>query len=393
MARLLHLYRSTILFYGSTFATVCGTVFIACSYSEEGVARRMSLVFEAGGVRGWDSYFFKDRLPGCVERAHVEKDITALLRPDLKAQYAVIVGAAGTGKSTAVRKALSKLSKPKGAVYFLPPTLLFGFSSALANALGYYRPIGWVDRVVRLFTGETKEQEAAPPSHTEPQATWQLLEPCIFRSAKRYATLYGVPPVLVLDGMDLVAKEDPVFFSKIQDFAKKCADTGMLSVVLVLSEGRALPLLQSSSAITRAGVIYEVGDISDQEAEEWLVERYKVERTRAKQLVNDVAGGRFPLLMMCGMSTKSVDDIVEELGNKTELDLWKAAVSPSAPLFRALLTSKRIKMRAAHELLPESKVQELLHMNILSAHPDRTYTFHDRHVERFIERAAAKDSP
>jgi hypothetical protein len=309
------------------------------------------------------------------------------MRPDEKAQYAVIVGAAGTGKSTAVRKAVVELEEPKGAVYFLPPTIFVAFSSALAKALGYYRPVGWADRVVRFLTGESTGETAARSVTAEPQAMWSVLEPCLIKAAARYCAMHGAPPVLVLDGMDLVAKEDPAFFLEIQDFAKKCADTRILRVVLVISDGRAVPLLQASSAITRADVIYEVGDISEADAITWLETDYNVERSRAKVLVDTVAGGRFPLLMMCGSSPKSVDDISEELANKTELDLWKAGVSPSAPLFRALLSSNRIKMLAAQQLLPESKLQALLSLNILSAHADLTYTFHDRHVERFLKRA------
>jgi hypothetical protein len=348
----------------------------------------MRRVFEAGGVRRWDSIFFKDRLPNRVERAQLHKDITQLLRPDEKAQYAVIVGAVGAGKSTAVRKAILELEEPKGAVYFLPPTLLIGFSSALANALGYYRPAGWADRAVRFFTGGTKGEAAAPRGTAEPQATWSVLEPCLIKAAARYCAMHGAPPVLVLDAMDLVAKADPSFFLTMQDFAKKCADMGILRVVLVCSDdGRALPLLQASSAITRADVIYEVGDISDEDATAWLETDYKMERSRAEALVDTVAGGRFPLLLMCGASPKSVDAISEEVAGKTELDLWTAGVSPTAPLFRAMLPVNRIEMPAAQHLLPESKLQALLSSNILSAHADRTYTFHDRHVERFVQRA------
>ena len=69
--------------------------------------------------------------------------------------------------------------------------------------------------------------------------------------------------------------------------------------------------------------------------------------------------------------------------------LREIGVRPNAPLFRALLTTKAIVIDEAHELLPKAKVQELLSLNILSAHPDSTYTFHDRHVMRFMERAAA----
>jgi hypothetical protein len=107
-------------------------------------------------------------------------------------------------------------------------------------------------------------------------------------------------------------------------------------------------------------------------------------------LVDTVAGGRFPLLMMCGTSSKSVDAISRELDNKTEEDLQRVGIGPTAPLFRALLASNSLVRSKAHALVPESKVQELLRLNILSAHPeDRTYTFHDRPVARFMERAVA----
>jgi hypothetical protein len=140
-------------FSAGALAAVGSTLCFAYHYSEAGIARHVCRVFAAGGARGWDAHFFKDRLPNRVARKQLHEDLTTLLRPDARAQYAVIVGAAGTGKSTAVRKAIGELHEPKGAVYFLPPTLLSGFSSALAHALGYYRPVGWADRVVRFLSG------------------------------------------------------------------------------------------------------------------------------------------------------------------------------------------------------------------------------------------------
>ena len=239
------------------------------------------------------------------------------------------------------------LEKPKGVVYVLPPTLLSGFSSALADALGYRRPVAWASRVVRLFTGEIKQ--AGTPPASEPHATWHALEPCLVRAAELYTSKHGVPPVLVLDDMDLVAKKDPEFFVKMQDFAKKCADTGMLSVMLVVSDGRVLPLLQSSSAITRAGDICEVGDISDEEARGLLSKMYSVKDADAAALVDQVAGGRFPLLMKCGLSSKSLDAISRELDIKVEEDLQQVGMPPTAPLFCKLLSSSRIDIDTARE--------------------------------------------
>ena len=378
--------RALLLGTGAV-CTAGGTACFAYYYSEAGVSRHICGVFEAGGAPGWDAIFFKDALKQ-IQRAELHNDLTQLLRPDKAAQYAVVVGAAGTGKSTAVRRAVRSLNEPKGAVYFLPPTLLASFSSELAGVLGYYRPIRWADRVVRLVTGETKEEAKAPPLAAEPQATWSALEPCLIKAAALYRAKHGVPAALVLDGMDLVAKKDPGFFLEVQDFAKKCADAGILSVVLVFSDGCALPLLESSSAISRADIVYEIGDVSDVDAVKWLTEAYNVDTSRATALVDSVAGGRFPLLRMCGISTKSVDDLSNLLDRETKARLLRVGVIPTAPLFRALLSSRSVDKDVAHKLMPEYKVQELLRLNILSAHPDGTYAFHDRHVMRFMERAS-----
>ena len=284
----------------------------------------------------------------------------------------------------AVRKAVRELARPKGAVYFLPPTLLTGFSPALANALGFYRPMRWVDRALRFFSGEAAQEAPARPAASEPHATWQTLEPFLIKAASLYVARHGVPAVLVLDDMDLVAKDDPAFFLKVQNLAKKCADMKIMRVVLVFSDGRALPLLQSSSAITRAGVIVEVGDVSDEEAVGWLVSQYKVEARRAAEMVDTVAGGRFPLLHLCGASSLPAAAICDGLDARTDVDLHRLGVRPTHALFREMLLAPRIRARRAHQLMPEATVHALLSANILSAHPDRTYTFHDRHVERFF---------
>ena len=60
----------------------------------------MRKVFEEGGLCGWEKHFRKDSRPNWIHRPHLLADITELLRPGVSAQYSVIVGAAGTGKST-----------------------------------------------------------------------------------------------------------------------------------------------------------------------------------------------------------------------------------------------------------------------------------------------------
>lgn len=106
----------------------------------------------------------------------------------------------GTGKSTAVRRAIKSRSVPKGVVYFSAPELPSDFSVDLANALGYFTPVDIIGRLHRLFTGETKAQGA--------RVTWTALRPFIVKAVMQFGQAHeGRTPVLVLDAMDVVASE------------------------------------------------------------------------------------------------------------------------------------------------------------------------------------------
>jgi len=383
------LLQAKAAFVAASFAVLTGAAAgLVYVYSENGVASNMCKVFAAGGVRDWSSDWTGDSGANHVSRAQLEVDVSELLTPSRpsETQYVVIVGAAGTGKSTSVRRAVRALPAPKGAIYFLAPSAVSCFSTELAQAVGHYRTARWADACLRLATGETKEEAPPPAAAAEPRATWNALRLSILRAAKQYRDAHGVPPTLVLDGMDLVARRDVDFFLELQDFAKLCADKGVLRVVFVFSDGRALPLLQASSAFTRARAVYEVCDIDDAEAVAWLQAEYQLDG--AKDIVASIAGGRFPLLRQCADSRGTLEEMRKVLDTKTAADLIRLGVSPTAPLFRALVTNGgRVTESAAAALLDDAKLQELLRLNILSTHADRTYSFNNRHVALFVQRA------
>jgi hypothetical protein len=376
---------------------VFGCVFryVWVTESEEGVVKDMCKVLEAGGVQGWDRLYTNDA-QALIARPAVEAGLLDVLRPKAVEKYAVVVGASGTGKSTAVRRVVRRLAeKPfAGLAYFSAPELVTDFSRDLAQILGYREPIEFGSTLRRLFvTRETKETSSAPPLRDEPRASWSRLSPLLKASALSFKAKHGKAPTLVLDAMDLVAKEDPAFFLQVQNFAKACADSGILRVVFVFSDGSALPLLLSSSAETRCDTdqICEISDISDPEAIKYVVDRFELPAKVAAELVTTITGGRFPLLQAYGKSTRPLGEIRAQLDSRVLVDLKLLEVPLTHALLRALLAAQPkggLKAEAVLELMPPGKVEGLLRRNILAAHPNGTYSLNNRRVVALVKGAA-----
>jgi len=203
----------------------------------------------------------------------------------------------------------------------------------------------------------------------------------------------------VLDAMDLVAKSDPAFFAQVQEFAKACADAGVLRVVFVFSDGSALPLLLSSSAKSRCGrdQVLEVGDISLEEAVAYIkgtfpASRYAQDEAQAWELVRTVTGGRFPLLQDYGQTLHSVAALRKVLDIETRAALRAAQVPTTHPLLVALLASPThsLPRDEAEGLMEATKVSALLRGELLATHPDGTYTFNTVHCRECIRAAQAQ---
>ena len=79
-------------------------------------------------------------------------------------------------------------------------------------------------------------------------------------AGRRFKIQHGCTPVLVLDGVDLIAKTDPGAFVELIDRAKYLANEGSLRIVLVGTEGSVMPLTNKTSSGSRKEQI-EIVDI------------------------------------------------------------------------------------------------------------------------------------
>lgn len=271
-----------------------------------------------------------------------------------------------------MRQVVGTLPEQRGAVYFSVPQTLHSFSVSLTDTVGF---------------NHTTEEEFMSRVGEEPLMTWLPLKKALVETSAAYLAKHGRPMVLVINGVELLANDSPMFLMSLQKFAKACADCSTLRVVFVTSEGNTLPLLSLSSAWSRS-LVLEVGDIRDDQAVDYLVRR-GVPKDRAADAVATITGGRLILLIQFASTFSGIasnKDYRKPLDVETNTCLINAQIIPQHELFKHLVKHRVIQNDDAAKLLSTEKLRFLLANNILAVHPNNTYTFHSRHVETFFQR-------
>ena len=108
--------------------------------------------------------------------------------------------------------------------------------------------------------------------------------------ATKYKQKYKRVPVLIINNANRLAQKQPWLLDQIQDYAKDNADNRRASVVFVSSEGCVPTRMMCNSSWSRSGHIIKIGDISKEEALQYLKSR-KIDEKQAAQ-VYELVGGR-----------------------------------------------------------------------------------------------------
>jgi hypothetical protein len=241
---------------------VAGVAYYHLSGSEASVHRDMGRAFDDGSGLEWAQYCNDNAL---IPRVELEGVLRGVLAPQRKMdKYIIVVGEKGKGKATAVRQAARAVSVPRGIVYMEAPAKHTEFTAVFATATRFRRHIDAFD-VVRS-RGEHKATD---------DATLGMILSTLNDVAMKFMAERHKPLVIIVDAVDRIAKYDEVGLRELQDWAKTGSDKGLWRVVFVTSDGSALPIFQSASAMSRAKVI-DVDDVNDGDAIKWLVEEGRV---------------------------------------------------------------------------------------------------------------------
>jgi hypothetical protein len=275
---------------------------------------------------------------------------------------------------------------PKGVVYFDCPIDAEPFSEYLAELIDYREPIKMSEGLKRRIEVTNKEDKKPDPAN-EPSATFMKLTRPLTAAAELFFANYSRPMTLVLDSVDRLAKQKPVFLERLQDFAKDCTGKNKLRIVFISSDGSALPILTSRSAWSRAGAPFEIGEVSDSEAIAYLIGE-GVPEDQAELAVDNLTGGLFASLnnvvdfIRRGYTYSQILEIRNRLLQKT-LKLSKVDLNDT--LFKHLVAHGKASLDFVESDIKPDVLTELVVKNVLAVHPDESYTFHDRHVTRWFK--------
>ena len=350
-------------------------------------------VFEQGGVGGRVPNEVTDE-EATIAREDLEKAVCHLIRPEKSKEYGIIIGHHGVGKSTLVRKAIRSLESPKGVVYFLTPeNLEASFMSDFRKALGFRVPIVLWPYLRRWFFQQPQPTIDLPPE-ADPKKYWNPIREKLTEVALRYRQKHGQPAVLVIDGADIIVKQNQPFFSVLQDFAKASADSGDLRVVFVSSDGTAVDFLQSRSAISRAEAPLVIPGVPDDEAVKYLVDK-GLKNNQAKSAVHEVTGGSFVKMNDYVREVnkgQTHEEIVRSEQTVIRYELKDLGLDAKLELFEQLVKQGSLPADVVYDLVkgkvPEKAsevISRLVDKNIISRVGKSDYQFNNQSVRFFFE--------
>ena len=242
---------------------VCGLAFgvccLYCTREKYKIHHKVCHRFNEGccpkGLREDDDYIQRD----------VQKEITAAFcdKTDTDGMFGIVFGAAGTGKSNVLRHICKKRydksqSNPSGVLY-----VELGSDARFAHKIAETCGIPLEPNIIEVVIAKifpSWKRHLTLPQNDEITALAQVFS-IIEEGGLLYKKTYGNKvPVLIIDGADIVAKNNRKLFDGLLEWAKKCANEDSVLVVMGSSDGHVLRYVDKQACKSRAAPFVEVTD-------------------------------------------------------------------------------------------------------------------------------------
>lgn len=229
-----------------------------------------------------------------IPREEISKELVDLFFPkggELRRTFGLIVGPTGTGKTVLVSDLCNQY--PEGVLFYEvrePKTFASGLARAVSMKIS---PSNVIDLVLGYFSASYFMYYRL--SNETQEESMDIIFETLEAAATKFISVKGATPTLFIDGSDLLAKHERKLFEHLVSHAKRIANDGVLCVVLVSSEGSILPLIQELSAASRCAKVFEVTDIDDERATDYLFKQ-GISKGISKEFIK-YTGGRFVYLV------------------------------------------------------------------------------------------------
>ena len=325
-----------------------------------------------------------------IPRPEIMKDLEDLFLPEpckeTDTRFGIVMGPSGSGKTYAVRNLCNLF--PQGVLYYevkVPGSFVEGLSKEVGMKTS---PSTILDLALGYFSPRYTHYYMLPGSQVN--GIGLVLE-VLEKAASQFKVEFGRIPVLIIDGVDLLAKHDEELCLQLITLSKILANTNQLKVILVSSEGSIVPMLEGISATNR-GIMYEIGDIKDEDAIYYLMKR-GIGEDKAKKLVKFI-GGRLvylqtsvALIKKLGWTSQDGIEKMKSLLFSRKLNAQKATILQLQPESGVILdklskkgtvTTVDLTSVAQNKLKMEMVIKNMIEANILRYCVDGAIKFHGR---------------
>ncbi|RHZ80064.1 hypothetical protein Glove_139g39 [Diversispora epigaea] len=327
-----------------------GTVVVGGVFLEFGFSRWYNYRNESILLRSFEHGFcpesdvMRERL---IYRKAVIKKLKRIFESSPEhSTYHIVIGKHGTGKTTMVRQSAREVGK--GVIYIDVSPVSDMFIMNLARAIGYKFNgdyVSLVESLNRKITGNDNSKKAL--------SMYSLVMNAFERGAREYKKKNGKPPVLILDNI------------KQSSYSRADPD----------------PIV--------------IGEITNEEAFDYLHNKLGIEEKVAKQLIQ-LIGGRIRDLLTFGEKIKngytfeevreSVLGVVSENFDQAEIEVGGSNYAAGKRVIQELMKNEKIDFHTFKKLVNDKQMADaLLQANVFSYNPkSKIITFQSRATKLFV---------
>ncbi|CAJ0756981.1 11070_t:CDS:2 [Entrophospora sp. SA101] len=306
--------------------------------------------------------------------------------------YHMVCGEHGTGKTTLTR--ISAKEVGQGVIYVDIPANIMQLGEAIGKAINFSfeEDISFTAQLLRKILGDTSKKIDYPE--------WVRALDAFKHASIIYKKKYGKPPIIVYDNISQLVYKNPEILDILQDDAKNNADDRKYIAVFVSSEGSVPRRMESRNSWSRAKKpVMEIGDLSEKESMDYLVNKRKISSSEANKIY-ELVGGRIVELKAVAddfLDGKSFKVIKWQILTEVEKKFKNAQLYENQPyhevgkrVINSLLKSKELSYITYMKFFNRAEESDkMLEYNVFAYHPEKnTVTFQSQSVEYYIRENA-----